>query len=446
MYNYNFYFPNTELDHLDITINTWPIKCELATDIDWISFFHTDQFTEINTGSVSKNAKQINYNICSQRPDGLYYYYINFDVTQIKQYDFFASSVTKFSDYILELPDQVQKDVDNGTAKLILDNSQEGFPYHSFNWDIFYKKTNLKPEQLIFVTGDMSLNCNSYIPTVYRNTWETSLARASYNFEFEDFKKKCVNNIIQRNSRKYHGLSLNRLLRPHRIMLAKFISDSNLGKEKINYSFGIVTHHGDNNIDALNRDTGAFNGIVSKTSKIFKIPANELRTWVDAHGEKNIDQEPNLNLHVNQACNYGDEILNAYSDSYFSIVAETNYKEDTIFQSEKIFKPVLLLQPFVVAGETGAIQSMRELGYDVFDDFINHNYDSIIDPKKRMDKICQEIERLCNISKTEWNEILFQMLPRLILNFTTLQNAMYRNNELHNPVYKNKILKSPSHH
>ena len=450
-YSYTFYFPDYVRDEdfgTGLGTENWPFNPELKVkDTGDLGFFQAMRFTSSDTGWVEDNAPQLNYHITNKRPTGAYFYYVNLDANRLGQLDFFCSAFRRDSGYMTwQLPADVAEDVAVGRCKIVLDNSLEGFPDNSFHWDVFYERTKLKPENFIFVTGDYSLSTSASIPTVYRNSWERSMSYAMDHPNICDFwKHRFYKNAADSFERPYKALALNRLMRPHRIMIAKLINDRGLADD-INYSFGIVTHHGSNEDDAVNRNHKAKNNIIAGTARLFKLPVATVDDFVDEHGEKNISQEPDLNLHVNQAINYEDQLVRAYNESYFSLVAETNFQQNTLFQSEKIFKPVLMQQPFVTAAEPGAIRALRTMGYDVYDDFINHSYDDLEDPHDRMFELFNEVERLCALSTDEWKRIRKAMLPRTQVNLTHLANAHFRCNELHEPIYRGACIVSPSHH
>lgn len=73
-----------------------------------------------------------------------------------------------------------------------------------------------------------------------------------------------------------------------------------------------------------------------------------------------------------------------YNDSYWNIVVESTYSEDTVFLTEKTFKPILNMQPFVVVGNPGSLRLLKHLGYRTFSRVIDERYDSIQDPQARM--------------------------------------------------------------
>ena len=454
-YNYKFYFPTYERkDNFSHWVGeNWPFNAELAVS-KYNTFFNTYAFSPTDTGYVEDNARQINYNVTNKRPKSNYYYYVNLDAIRLAQLDFFASAYKDKDNYMkFKLPIAVRRDLDAGICKIVFDNSLEGFQDKAFLWEIFYEKTGLDPLQCVFITGDYSLDTSKSIPTVYRNSWEKyislELHKTQMNTQQLDHAPcaihfdESVRSITTRTPRPFYALALNRLMRVHRIALVKTIDDMGLA-DKINYSFGMVTHHDSSSERNLNKKL--YEEKMWNTAKIFNMDDKELHKWAKGHGEKNIAEEPKLNLHINQANNYNDVIFSAYRRSYFSLVSETNCTEPTLFQSEKAFKPILNLQPFVFLGEYKSIQAMRELGYNVFDEYINHSYDLVKDPADRLHILMEEVKRLCNISKPDWNDILVTLLPELIKNYSHLQTAFYRHNELHTPLYKGVNLRFPHQH
>jgi hypothetical protein len=81
----------------------------------------------------------------------------------------------------------------------------------------------------------------------------------------------------------------------------------------------------------------------------------------------------------------------AYTDSYLNIITENSYEET--FLSEKTFKPLASGQLFLIYSGPGSIQFLRDLGFDVFDDYIDHSYDLEQDWIKRGEKITKELDK-----------------------------------------------------
>jgi hypothetical protein len=66
--------------------------------------------------------------------------------------------------------------------------------------------------------------------------------------------------------------------------------------------------------------------------------------------------------------------------------------------TEKTFKPILNLQPFIIIGNPGSLQLLKDLGYKTFDDVIKESYDNEKDHKERMSQLLKISYDLCDLS------------------------------------------------
>ena len=90
---------------------------------------------------------------------------------------------------------------------------------------------------------------------------------------------------------------------------------------------------------------------------------------------------------------------NLYSQSRCSIILETHFDVDQsggAFLTEKTFKPIKYGQPFVIAGGPGSLQALRDMGYRVFDEVIDNQYDTILDNTQRYFALRNTIEQILN--------------------------------------------------
>jgi ribonucleotide monophosphatase NagD (HAD superfamily) len=55
--------------------------------------------------------------------------------------------------------------------------------------------------------------------------------------------------------------------------------------------------------------------------------------------------------------------------------------------TEKVFHALLALHPVIIVGNPGVVEYLRTQGFDMFDDFIDHSYDSVMDTNTRIDKL-----------------------------------------------------------
>jgi len=89
-----------------------------------------------------------------------------------------------------------------------------------------------------------------------------------------------------------------------------------------------------------------------------------------------------------------------YQSSLISVVTETNFETNDIFNTEKIFKPMIHRHPFILVGPYKTLEKLRELGYKTFSDFWDESYDNIEDSNERLLKIVE----LCKFIN-QWSEL-----------------------------------------
>lgn len=82
----------------------------------------------------------------------------------------------------------------------------------------------------------------------------------------------------------------------------------------------------------------------------------------------------------------------AYSDSYINIITETGCRE--VFFTEKTFKALASGQFVISINGLGSIDCLRQLGFDTFDDIIDHSYDKIQDPYEKIQAVGQLMDDL----------------------------------------------------
>jgi hypothetical protein len=88
--------------------------------------------------------------------------------------------------------------------------------------------------------------------------------------------------------------------------------------------------------------------------------------------------------------------------SKFSIVIETLFDSKcTITFSEKIFRCLKLPRPWVVFSVTNGVKYLRDMGFDVLDDIVDHSYDSVEKDIDRQVKILVEVKNLCQLIITD---------------------------------------------
>lgn len=85
--------------------------------------------------------------------------------------------------------------------------------------------------------------------------------------------------------------------------------------------------------------------------------------------------------------------------SLFNIIVETSSQEDvgswtSIFITEKTFKAFAFRQIPIWFAVPGLVKKVKELGFDIFEDIIDHSYDSIQDEQTRHLTVLEQINQL----------------------------------------------------
>lgn len=106
-----------------------------------------------------------------------------------------------------------------------------------------------------------------------------------------------------------------------------------------------------------------------------------------------------------------------YENTYFHIVSETRLgDEPSCFFSEKTWRPIMNLQPFIHIGGYKALARLKELGFKTFSHVIDESYDDILDPIARFEAIKKEILRLRAMSMDEMHNLYYSVIDILLHN------------------------------
>jgi hypothetical protein len=119
---------------------------------------------------------------------------------------------------------------------------------------------------------------------------------------------------------------------------------------------------------------------------------------------------------VNQMSWMSQQIsYNVYNSCYLDIVAETENcaHNDTFFPSEKIAKPLLLGQPFVVYGCQGFLKRLQEIGFKTFGEWIDESYDQHSDRIVRAKAVVNSVYEFSKLTTDKKIHTITEMQPAL---------------------------------
>lgn len=280
---------------------------------------------------------------------------------------------------------------------LIVDYTYEGFsPIQCPIIKILEKnclKYDIDPKKIFYLSGNLrdSSDMINVIPIFvldYNNNW-----KSIQNLD------QIKNNFLQKNKDDII-LSLSRRNRSHRVIAHAMLINSELNDYSI-ISQDICRNFKISDITLSNM------GLTHKQWKRFQKQLPRIANKNDFEINAVFDHFPTLHDHT---C--------------FSIVNETeinNYNNTSMFFSEKILKPIINFQPFVIYGQCGINHALRELGYKLYDDYFDLSFDqepnNILRYKKLLESITSLTKQLAAASIKEQMDWRFRNIELLEHNY-----------------------------
>ena len=128
---------------------------------------------------------------------------------------------------------------------------------------------------------------------------------------------------------------------------------------------------------------------------------------------------------VDNFCYQGGWLQNRslFDTSFVNVVCETyNNQHWSMVYTEKIFKPIWFKRPFLLVGSRGALAGLKQLGFKTFDRWIDESYDLETDNYVRIEKITEELKKLCSLSMGELRQMHYEMQEILEFNYNHFFN------------------------
>lgn len=103
--------------------------------------------------------------------------------------------------------------------------------------------------------------------------------------------------------------------------------------------------------------------------------------------------------------------------SLLYLVTETVATGTRHHLTEKVFKPICLRMPFVLASTQGSLAFLRGYGFKTFDSFWDESYDQIQDDHERLVAIADLVSKLDSLDTAQKQSLFDQTIPVLEHNF-----------------------------
>jgi len=311
-----------------------------------------------------------------------------------------------------------------GKIKILLNAAHDPISTKENFLDIenYFKFIGIDPSNVIFVIGNdyrkqhLRSNPNSKLkisPAPLLLTHQVALNISQYPIHTNlGYMSDIVREEdINKNIRKSKFICLNRTMKPHRYMMAYYALKNNL--LKTNY-FSFLNSFNSSQ-ERIKEGLTRFNLLEEKElDKFSGLVHNILPHHVDTHS---------FNESQRSEMTWTNNKKDLYLNSYVNIVTETSFEElDNPFISEKLWKPVMNLQPFIVVGDYRTLRTIRNLGFKTFSPFIDESYDEVLNKAQRMKLIFKELDKLKNMNIVEIHNWYHSILEILIHNKKQLES------------------------
>lgn len=351
-------------------------------------------------------------------------------LSALSQKNTFTIENKKYEWYLKDiLPKQLIKFFQNGKVKILVSIIHDpNYDHVSMrNFELEMNSIGIDGSNIIFLSGSKFEEYYNFYKDSKIKIYNGHLFLQQYPLMMREFPRignlgyMCEfvddTDLDDKYIRKNKFISCNRTMsKPHRMGLAYLAFKYNLLNE------GLFSFIQKQNKELIKNNLNVFvddidDNLISKIERILPI---ELDTQF---------------LLENQKTNFGvtNNKKEWYLESYINIVTETFFGTN-VFLSEKIFKPISNLQPFIVLGDYKTLAELKNLGFKTFHPFIDESYDEEKNPKKRFQKIELELKKLKNKSIEEIHNWYYSIKDVLIYNRNHLKS--YYGYECYTPIFE----------
>ena len=233
-------------------------------------------------------------------------------------------------------------------------------------------------------------------------------------------KKFITFNRITGNSRAYRSIFIAEL-HQNNLLSSGHVSFSDICPEHGHYSKALL---------GLNES----HGVDLETLNFYKNILDSISFPLRIDFENSMIQNRSFEL------NTIDEMM----QSFLHVVTETCFWETKEHLTEKIFKPIVAKQPFILLGCKNNLKYLKQYGFKTFDAWWDESYDNCDDPILRIKSAVQIVNKICNMSLAELESLLKDMDEVLTHNYNWFYNQNFINNAW-NELENNLIKSIPQH-
>ena len=219
-------------------------------------------------------------------------------------------------------------------------------------------------------------------------------------------------------------ISLNRAVRNHRLTNVCYLLGLGLGKlGHISFDYTLIQN--------INSWLDQVNWLLTTEQHIiynnYIEPGFEkLRNGAEVVGISNETQIRYKESLVNNVENFETNLRQLYENSFVEIVGESVFAQTASNLSEKTLHTFHAANFPIILAPAGSVAHLRNTGFDMFDDVVDHSYDTIVNPFQRIiTAIDSNIKLLTDVEKTK--QLWKANQHRFISNNKFAKKDMYEN-------------------
>jgi hypothetical protein len=300
--------------------------------------------------------------------------------------------------------------INTDVTKLIIDFSFEGDVSESWFIPIhrMIKKYKIKSYNVYFISCDTKLSENYDIWSDKFNLPKINIIELNRYLEeakrwIEDIDKFPIEDFKVDRIREKKFTCLNGAFRIHRLIIVSELFRSGLDKDGY---ISLIGNYGQDLPIKSDLQPELDNDTIKYFMNVIypKIP-------IGFDSEKDVELiEPYLgNSYIHEM----------YTNSYFNILTETSYNYENsiignnIFPTEKTYRAIFGMQPFIVVTNPGFLKFLKSMGFKTFPEFFDESYDEIEDSRERINAIVKEIKKICSLSLEELHDRYYNIFDKL---------------------------------
>ncbi len=120
--------------------------------------------------------------------------------------------------------------------------------------------------------------------------------------------------------------------------------------------------------------------------------------------------------------------LSLFEESAVSLaylVTETVYEGRRHHLTEKTFKPICMMMPFVLVSTAGSLKYLRKYGFKTFDSIWDESYDNETDDTRRLIKIADLLKQIDCLTESAKQELFKKTWPIIEYNYNHFYNGNF---------------------